>query len=399
MTSALALDVETPAFVIDEAALRRNVEEFQGALAGRWPNSCVSYSVKTNCLPWVLGFMKRAGVGAEVVSAEEYEMALLCGFHAPDVVYNGPIKEPRSVAAALAAGATVNCDSESDLEVVCSVAPPSEQVGVRVNFDPSRFEAGDVGYVEDGPRFGFSEATGDLGRAIGSLLRACGPWIGLHLHCNSVTRSPAVYAAIASYASDLVGRYGLEPAFVDVGGGFFGGVPGKPGPEEYVRVLAEGLSVAVDPRVTRLVVEPGSALVGSAVELVSTVLDAKDTGRARIVTTDASRLHVDPLWKKSRYELEVARGRGARPSVGRQVVCGYTCMDHDRLTVLEGEPRVDRGDRICFKKVGAYSMTLGGPFIRAWPDVYVLARDGHLERIRDRLGVGDYVATQVSGRR
>lgn len=63
----------TPAFVIDESALSTLVNRFQDALADHWPNSVMSYSVKTNSLPWLLTYMKGQGVWAEVVSDSEYK--------------------------------------------------------------------------------------------------------------------------------------------------------------------------------------------------------------------------------------------------------------------------------------------------------------------------------------
>ena len=55
----------------------------------------------------------------------------------------------------------------------------------------------------------------------------------------------------------------------------------------------------------------------------------------------------------------------------KQVVCGYTCMDHDRIMIIENKPELQVGDEIIYHRVGAYSMTFGGMFIRYYPDVFV----------------------------
>ena len=215
---------------------------------------------------------------------------------------------------------------------------------------------------------------------------------GLHVHVNSVTRSPRVYAASAAFAARIIRKYGLTPAYVDMGGGFFGGVPGKTAPEEYISVIRQALVPAVDPARTRLILEPGSAAVGSAVELHTTVLDVKDTLHARIVTTDGSRIHIDPLWLKKGY---LFTADADRPPVPRQVVCGYTCMDHDRLMVLENRPELAVGDRIVYHRVGNYTVTFGGPFIRPFPPVYAEDAAGRRTLVRREMTVREYYGMET----
>ena len=84
--------MKTPFFLIHEKVLKENVESFSTALAVEWANSQLCYSVKTNALPWVLSFMDKNGVFAEVVSDEEYALALSQGIPDNHIVFNGPIK-------------------------------------------------------------------------------------------------------------------------------------------------------------------------------------------------------------------------------------------------------------------------------------------------------------------
>ena len=44
----------TPFYLVHEDALIENINTFKAALAAQWPNSILSYSVKTNSLPWIL---------------------------------------------------------------------------------------------------------------------------------------------------------------------------------------------------------------------------------------------------------------------------------------------------------------------------------------------------------
>ena len=151
----------TPCFVIREELLSENIEGFRRALDRLWPGSRLAYSVKTNSLPWILSWMKDRDVDAEVVSDEEYELALLCGFPDDRIVFNGPVKGRQTLLRAVSSGAVVNLDSRSDLETLVREKPAvAGRLGLRLNMNPDLFASEDVGYQQDGFRFGFSEETG-----------------------------------------------------------------------------------------------------------------------------------------------------------------------------------------------------------------------------------------------
>lgn len=380
--------MQTPYFLIHENLLDENVMAFQKALSKCWPNSQLSYSVKTNSLPWLLEHLKDMKVFAEVVSDEEYQLALLCGYTDNRIVFNGPIKGGEMIKRSLLNGAVVNMDSENDLRIWEENRNTNAVVGIRVNVPPEVFNVNDIGYAEDGFRFGFSEENGALEKALQRIGKVD---VGLHLHCNSVTRAKEVYIAIAKYAAGIIKKYKLIPAYIDMGGGFFGGVPGKTTPEEYIQAIAEEFQGVVDFQKTKLIIEPGSAIIGSVVDLHTSVLDVKDTNHARIVTTDGSRIHIDTLWIKRSYMHTLQAKLSEKFS--KQVICGYTCMDHDRLMVIENENELSVGDQIVYHRVGAYSMTFGGMFIRYYPEVYVESNLG-FECVRKRINPEDYVVLQ-----
>lgn len=365
--------LRTPYFLIDKKALDSNILNFKLALEEIWPNSRISYSVKTNSLPWLLQYLKDQNLMAEVVSDEEYELALLCKFDEGRIVFNGPIKGEKRFIDSINKGSIVNIDSKNEVEIFRNnFKDKQENVGVRVNIDTSIFESNDIGYAEDGFRFGFAEEKGELKEAIDVIrLGNKNNKIGLHFHCNSISRSIDVYRKLAEYAKYVIKKYEIVPSYLDIGGGFFGGVLGKPTAHEYIEAIYDVLKDTVDVENTTLVIEPGSAIIGSAVEFHTSVLDVKDTNKSRIVTTDGSRVNIDPLWSKKMYSHRIEMNNDNREKVQKQTICGYTCMDHDRLMTLFNENSLSVGDKIIYEKVGSYSVTFGGPFIRYLPKVYV----------------------------
>ncbi|HHX38017.1 MAG TPA: diaminopimelate decarboxylase [Clostridiaceae bacterium] len=362
--------IETPCFVINSAIFDKNYLAFRSALDCWWPNSAIAYSVKTNALPWVLERIFKLGGMAEVVSDFEYELAKLAGFSDDQIVFNGPIKSKKYFIHGVNSSALVNIDSYRELRWLEEIPLGNEHViGLRVNIDISDSCPGEFDYSNEGFRFGFSYENGQLGLALERIHKLGFESVGLHFHCNSITRSLNVYSSIANKIASIVNEYNLCLRYIDIGGGFFGGIPGKPSPDDYLSIISNELLKAIDPSKTTLILEPGSAIVGSSTEYVTTVLDVKDTLKARIVSTDGSRVSIDPLWRKERYMYSlITKKDNIFPS---QIICGYTCMDHDRIMRLVDDKELSVGDVIAYKRVGAYSMTMDNMFIQGLPSVYV----------------------------
>lgn len=352
-------DLRTPCFILNAGELRRLYRGFRDALGAQFATSEVAYSVKTNSNPALLKVLMEEGAAAEVVSDTEYDLAASLGFKR--IVFNGPLKGKEHFLKALEAGHIVNIDSKRELQWLEEL--PSgvrASVGLRVN----------VSLPEDETfsRFGFDEK--ELSQAIGLINNLPGVRLaGLHLHRTSKSRSLDVYRALAKKANQVLTSFHLEPEYIDIGGGFFGDMPGKPTFEDYAAVLSEGLR---DFPKARIIVEPGNALCAGAFSFLSSVLDVKTIQGETVVVCDGSRNDIDPFFRKTDYFKQfptVEPGRGTVPS---QTIVGSTCLENDRLFHLENGPRLQVGDRIAFDNTGAYTMALSPLFIRYFPRVYVL---------------------------
>ncbi|MBB1514795.1 hypothetical protein H5398_02230 [Tessaracoccus sp. MC1679] len=386
--------IETPAFVVDEARLSRQVDAFRAALHRIWPNSVLSYSVKTNSLPWLVAWMGRHGVPAEIVSEEEWDLSRRLGHVPTRVVVNGPIKTARLMAEALDVGAPVNLDSRRELRWVVERAARGERVdsvGLRVNWDVERDAPGHTASGGAGLRFGFHVDNGELDWAVVEL-RAAGVRVaGLHLHVTSLTRALDTYTSAGMTARAIVERYGLDLDWIDLGGGFFGGDSDRfPTPEAYITAIRDALLPTVDPARTCLIIEPGAALVAVAVDFHTSVVDAKPVGDRIIVVTDGSRTNLDSFFRKTGYEHTLVSD--GDPTDTPQVIAGFTCLDNDRLMTLKGAPRLVEGDRIVYHKVGSYTMAFNPLFIQYLPRVYARHPDSSLVEVRRRWGVDEYLA-------
>ena len=106
----------TPCFVLDNQELRKSIVGFQRALNNCFSRYAIGYSVKTNSLPFCLQKAREQGCFAEVVSADEYELALKCGFKKDRIVYNGPMKSHDTFIDAITSGAIVNIETHREID-------------------------------------------------------------------------------------------------------------------------------------------------------------------------------------------------------------------------------------------------------------------------------------------
>lgn len=375
--------------------MEQGINGFRQALLKYWPKGIVGYSVKTNWLPYAVAMAGKLGCYAEVVSHDEYQLARSCGFIPGRIIYNGPAKSRETFLEALRQGAIVNIETWREIEWLGALPRDGRfKVGLRVTVDISKVSPADAKHDDAMSRFGFSDASGELGRAIDAVKAFASVRLaGLHFHRTSLTRSVDFYRNLSRYAASIISKHGLAPEYVDMGGGYYGIFRNAPSFDEYCKAIFEELSPVVDPETTSLIIEPGNALTAAAFTLVTHVIDVKKQPDAVVVTTDGSRTLVDPLFKKNAYLDEEIRlpGQG-RPILPVQEITGATCLEFDRLFALRDQPALLPGDFIVYHNVGAYTMCLSPLFINMPPEVLLMRRDSTFTTIRQRWSAAEWTA-------
>lgn len=380
--------METPCFVIEKEILDSLTGELINAISKIWPNTLVGYSFKTNSNAWVIEYMKKKGFYAEVVSDDEYSTSQQFGYD-NKVIYNGIIKDKSSFLDAVRKHCIVNIDSQREIEWLSELPHDCQyEVGLRVNFDIESMCPGQSSGGEEGSRFGFCYENGKLKEALDKISTLPNVRVvGIHLHSSSNSRSLDIYRAIATIACKIEEEYKLNLKYVDIGGGFFGGVSGKPGFADYLSLISEILKKTFNSN-TLIIMEPGMSLIGASISYYTSVIDVKETTRNNFVVTDGSRMHIDPLLRKSSYTYEIHKNTPTDKLLGKQVICGFTCMENDRLFELIDSPNLSVSDNIIYKKVGAYTMCLAPQFIKFLPTVY-LNDYGNIQVVEDRWKTPD----------
>lgn len=387
---------QSPYFLIDRNVLDYYYKMLVSSLKISWGNFTIGYSFKTNSLPWLVQYVKDKGALAEVVSEDEYLLARYLGYRPDEIIYNGPYKGKNTMCEVLLAGGIVNVDAERELRWLEELAMENPnhvfKVGLRVNFNLERYIPGETTMGNESGRFGFSYENGAFANV---LLRVKGiknvVLQGLHLHSSTKSRSVAAFCAIAEMAVRLKREFDLSLEYIDVGGGYCGGIEGRPEYPQYFPAIAEVMKMAYSPAETRLIVEPGISLISKASCFITTVLDTREIGGTTYVITDGSRFNIDPTMIKNNYFYHIDyKRRDNQPIVKKQVITGFSCMEADRLFEVENSRKLLEGDRIIYENVGAYTICLNPLFIQYFPPVFVKDNNGLL-RVRDKWTPKQYV--------
>ena len=99
------------------------------------------------------------------------------------------------------------------------------------------------------------------------------------------------------------------------------------------------------------------------------------------LTIDGSLLHINPFLVQREVDYKVyATGEN---KILKQVLCGATCLEKDRIVCLDNEKELKIGDYIQINYVGAYTMGFNNYFINCPPYIY-LKENMEITLIRDK---------------
>ncbi len=381
---------ETPYYLVNYNLFKDNCVDLMQAFKREWGDNLVfGYSVKTNSYQGLLEYAyHKLGWYGEVVSPDEYHYCMEAKVDPSKIIFNGPCKG-RLLRYAFEKGAYINLDHLEEAEELCKNVDLRgiERVGLRVNFDLESVCPGETTAGNSVSRFGIDGESSDFRYVLELLNRYGLKKIGLHMHTSTKTRSLAVFRALANQAVDLIEKYEMEVPYIDIGGGFFGGqiVAGKPLMKEYAKEICDILKRKVNPGTTTLILEPGACVLATCVSYITKVINIRKIRNVDIVTLDGTLLHINPFMHPRKQPFEVTNmGDENREDVERQILCGCTCMENDRLGELVHTSELKVEDLLEFKNAGAYTMAFNSHFIIEPPKVKTV---GNCEMYRDSLSI------------
>ncbi len=367
LTQLAARVGRTPFYAYDRRLLDARVTLLRRALPGVVE---LHYAVKANPMPAVVQRMASLVDGLDVASLGELTVALDTGIDPARISFAGPGKRPLELAAAIAAGITINLESAGELETVARLGRESgrrPQVAARVNPD---FELKASGMkMGGGPKpFGVdAEQTPALLRRIGQLEL---DFQGFHIFSGSQNLRAVAIVEAHDRTFELALRLAADAPgpvrLLNIGGGF--GIPYFPGDAPLdLQPIAANLDRWL-PRVkerlpeARVVLELGRYLVGEAGIYVAEVVDRKvSRGHTFLITNGGLHHHLAASGNfgqviRKNYPVVVGnRVVGTEREV--VTVVGPLCTPLDILAERMELAKADIGDLIVVFQSGAYGLT------------------------------------------
>lgn len=388
----------SPLYVFDEKALLERAAQFAAAFKETLGDIRVFYAVKSNNHPALVGSLVQAGLGLDVSSGLELELASRC--NCSDIIFSGPGKTEKELQLAVrhSNNVTVLMDSFGELDRLENAAAELQtriKAGLRLTTD-------DRGLWR---KFGIP-----LSRLDRFLQKAAGCshvlLSGLQFHTSwnldpgqQVNFIERLGESLQNLAQNR--RQILE--FIDIGGGYWppqgewlqwaGTSKGRlhqallntrsPSTEHYklpvspITTFAAKIGTAIQRHVApyidcRFYAEPGRWLCNDAMHILLTVVDKKSED---LVITDGGTNIIG--WE--RFETDYFPIINlSRPSKSEHkcFILGSLCTPHDVWGYGYFGKGIEPGDLLLVPNQGAYTYSLRQEFIKPLPEVVVLDAAG-----------------------
>ncbi|MFD8332884.1 diaminopimelate decarboxylase [Streptomyces solisilvae] len=390
----------TPVYLLDETEVRARCRAYHDA----FPETAVLYAAKAFLCRAMAHWVAEEGMGLDVCSAGELELAVTTGFPPEHIVLHGNAKSPYDLQAALRLGVgRIVIDSPSEIARLAVAVPEGSRQKVMVRVAPGIAAGGHakIRTGTDDQKFGLSLTDGSAHHAIARILdQPHLELVGLHCHLGSQITSGKPYLAAVRRMVGLLARvrdqHGVILPELDMGGGH--GIayrPGEPaldiaalGPRLRAE-LADGCAAAGLP-VPRLIIEPGRAVVGPAGIALYRVLAVKRTGHRTFVAVDGGMSdNPRPALYGVRYAPRLV-GRTSTAPPTTTTVAGRHCEAGD---VLAGEAElpgdIRPGDLIAVPVAGAYHLSMASGYNLVGRPPVVAVADGRARLLIRRESLDD----------
>lgn len=357
----------TPFYAYDRGLLTQRVRDLRKHLPDQIH---IHYAMKANPMPAVVQHMAPLLDGLDVASGGEMKVALDTPMPPERISMAGPGKRPEELAAAIAAGITINIESETEL---ATIARQSETLGLRprvaLRINP-QFELKASGMkMGGGPKqFGIDEER--IPNVLKSINTLEMEFVGFHIFSGSQNLNAESIIESQNKSVELAIRLSADcPSPIrqlNIGGGF--GIPYFPGDKHLdIRPIGQALQermneVALHLPETQLILELGRYLVGEAGIYVCRVVDRKISRGEVFLVTDGGLNHnlaasgnFGQVIRKNYPAVIGNRAASEKKEVAN--IVGPLCTPLDILANKLELAKAEIGDLVIIFQSGAYGLS------------------------------------------
>jgi diaminopimelate decarboxylase len=404
---SLADEHGTPVIAYDRAHVEAAARAWIDAVRALPAGATIAYATKAFTSIELLRRLGELGLGADVSSLGELEVARRAGIDPALIVLHGNNKSRDELEAAVRLGVgLVVVDAEGELDLLASIAREHDHVqGVLVRVNPD-IEVETHRYISTshaGSKFGVP------GKVAASMLAQADADAhidvrGVHVHLGSqlLDAEPwqRVLTWMAGWARDLHDRHGIAIRTLDVGGGL--GIAyledqRPPTPAQVVDAVGTTLAGAwatAGLQMPHVVFEPGRSIVGQAAITIYSVGVVKQTGddQIRYVNVDGGMSdNPRPSLYQARYRALLGE-RVHDAATGTWWVAGVHCESGDVLIEDAPLPEPIPGELLVIPATGAYAASMASTYNMVPRCAVVSVADGSSRLLLRRESIDDLLA-------
>lgn len=408
---SLADQYGTPLYVYDENKIRQQAADATSNFVSNQFDTEVVYASKAFSCAALFRLLAEAGLGFDVVSGGELYCAMRIGANMKKIYFHGNNKSDQEIEMALDAGVGYFVvDNVMECQRLVDIAERkrlSAKALLRINPGISAHTHEYIMTSAPDSKFGiYIENRRQIEAVIQKLSRS--KYIklaGFHSHIGSqIVDADSFEKALDTmigFLGDMKKEQGLDDMELSIGGGFGIKYVAADSPTplgEMCRRLikyAEDRLAGSDVRISKLITEPGRAMVGEAGYTLYTVGDMKESGDKNYIFVDGG------MSDNIRHALYDAEYTGALANKYRQpnektyCIAGKNCESGDILIAAMQLPKAEPGDLLAVFSTGAYGYSMASNYNRLGRPAVVFAGDGQARLIIRRETYEDQFRLEV----
>ena len=353
----------SPAWVVSENQLISNVKVLEIFTD---ETSRIFYPVKTNPSLTVLQILAKLGVGADCASQLEINMALFAGIKIENISYNSPAQDVNICKTLLESGAKVvmdDIDTMLELQKTLKETEFRGKLFLRVNL----LEYAGYSQIKDNQELmahghkssKFGIPVEDLENLLKQITI---PISGLHVHVGTQMDNMHSFEYAIKELNKLADRLstlGHNISDINIGGGL--GIPFSsndtfPSLEYWCSYMLQFKNNKYN-----YSAEPGHALVGNAVSLLTKILSIKKSRGKKWAIVNVG---TDQLAKVTllRWTHRILDESGEELTQGTDAIAGPLCFAGDTLAENVSVSNLKKGSPLLITEAGAYTYSLSNKF-------------------------------------
>ena len=364
----LAKVFQTPFYCYSKSRLNENIKNFNKNFEETKPLIC--FSVKSNSNSKLLKIIKDNGLGADVVSLGELQKVLKVGFNPNKIVFSGVGKTIHELDFAVKKKILlINVESESELKNIIKLSKNKKSkvnIGIRLNPNVNAQTIGKISTGRMQDKFGlvFKDAIKIINKYknSNSIKFKC-----LSVHIGSQILSNVPYQKMIRVVSSFLEKVSVNFEFVDLGGGMGIDYASKKKTFDFKK-LAEEIKKFSMKNGCKIILEPGRSIIGNTAVLISKVIYIKENLNKDFIILDAG---MNDLIRPALYNAKhmiIPASKSSKKSKKEYDFVGPICETSDRFLKIKKFQKLNEGDIVILKDVGAYGYVLSSNYnVRPMP--------------------------------